>query len=227
VLESYVNLEKLIGADRAGRTVVLPKDENDAEGMKAFRAKLGVPETPEAYELPLPEGDNGEFAKTAASWMHKAGVPKAAAQDIAKNWNEHMKALVQASEVEAQQKAEQELSTLKSQWGQDFAKNEELARRGLREIGKGAGLDDNDIGALESTLGTAKMLKMFVELGKANAEPGFAGNGSPGFGINKSQAQTKLNEINGKRASGEITDKQWKDTYEAEVAKLAEIVYGS
>ncbi|HQQ71498.1 MAG TPA: hypothetical protein PLL92_14465, partial [Alicycliphilus sp.] len=42
------NLEKLIGADRNGRTVVLPKYDKDVEGIKAFRAKLGVPDSPDA-----------------------------------------------------------------------------------------------------------------------------------------------------------------------------------
>ena len=40
LVTSYANMEKLLGADRAGRTVVLPKDANDAEGLKAFRAKM-------------------------------------------------------------------------------------------------------------------------------------------------------------------------------------------
>ena len=79
VIESYVNLEKLFGADKAGRTIVIPKDENDQEGLKAFRAKIGVPEAPEAYEL----GDTN-FAKAASSWFLETGVPKSAAQALAK-----------------------------------------------------------------------------------------------------------------------------------------------
>ncbi|MET0659134.1 MAG: hypothetical protein ABW110_13365, partial [Steroidobacteraceae bacterium] len=57
-----INAEKLIGLDRAGRTVVLPKDEADVEGRKAYYAKIGVPESADKYELPLPEGDDGSFS---------------------------------------------------------------------------------------------------------------------------------------------------------------------
>ena len=51
-ITGYQNLEKLIGAEKAGRSVVLPKDENDVEGNKAFRAKLGVPEKVDGYAIP-------------------------------------------------------------------------------------------------------------------------------------------------------------------------------
>jgi hypothetical protein len=56
VAESAYNLEKLIGFDKAGRTLVVPKDDATPDEMRAFHAKLGVPETPDGYKLPLPEG---------------------------------------------------------------------------------------------------------------------------------------------------------------------------
>jgi hypothetical protein len=120
-LESYVNLEKLIGADKAGRTVVLPKDENDVEGRKAFYAKLGVPESADKYELPLPDGDSDELAKAAADWFHKAGVPKTAAQQITKAWNDHISGMVKAQEEAEKAQADTELAQLKSTWGPEEA----------------------------------------------------------------------------------------------------------
>lgn len=225
-LESQFNLEKLLGADRAGRTLVLPKDENDVEGRKAYFAKIGVPESPDKYELPLPEGDNGEFSKVVASWFHEDGIPKAAAQKIAGKWNEYFGKMIKDAEAAEVAASEQALGKLKSEWGNDFTKNEELARRGLRQYGQKAGLEDGDLKTLETALGTAKMLKLFVALGSSTGEPGFAGGGSGGFGLSKPEAQQKLNQIRDDRVSGKITDKQWKDTYEAEVERLAIIVHG-
>jgi hypothetical protein len=227
VLTSAINLEKLLGADRAGRTVVMPKDENDVEGKKAFFAKLGVPETADKYELPLPEGDNGELAKVASDWFHKAGVPKAAAQQITKSWNDHIGQLVKADQDAAKAKSDADLAQLKSTWGQDAQKNEELARRGMTAYGKKAGLESDDLNALESTLGTAKMLKLFLALGQSTAEAGFGGDGGGGFGMTKSAAQEKLANIQARRAAGQITEIEWNSGQRAEFERLSQIVHST
>lgn len=47
VLKSYANQQKLIG----GKTVYDLPPEDDADSWKAFNEKLGIPETPDEYEL--------------------------------------------------------------------------------------------------------------------------------------------------------------------------------
>lgn len=219
-LTSYVNLEKLIGADKAGRTVVLPKDEKDAEGLKAFRTKLGVPEAADKYELPLPEGDSGDFAKLAATWMFDAGVPKTAAQAIAKNWNEYFTGLLKQEEAAAQAESTKQLDTLKGKWGQEFDKRSEFARRFLRA----SGWNEEKVNLYEKTFGTAQMLEDFYNWGSKTAEPDFAGGEGGGFSMSASTAKAKLDDIRMRRAKGEINDLQWKNTYQAEFEKLSEIV---
>lgn len=209
VITSYVNLEKLLGADRAGRTVVLPKDEHDTETLKAFRAKLGVPEKPEEYELPMPTDDSGEFAKTAAQWFHEAGVPKAAAQKIAKQWNDFFGNLLKQEQDEAAANSQRELDALKLEWGSDYDKRAELARRGANTIGAKAGLTQDDIEVLEHALGTGKMLRLFAQLGEAGAEPQFVAGNTSGFGMTAQQAREKLDEMRQKRLRNEITEGDW------------------
>src|SRR3972149_3189707 len=51
LLTSYQKLESQLGVDK----IALPK-EGDAESEKAWRAKLGVPDAADKYELKLPEG---------------------------------------------------------------------------------------------------------------------------------------------------------------------------
>jgi hypothetical protein len=222
VLTSAINLEKLVGADKAGRTVVMPKDDKDAEGIKAFRAKLGVPEKPEGYELPLTEGDKGEFAKQVSAWFHEQGVPKAAAQAIAGKWNEYFGGMIKAEEDAAKAESEKQLATLKSEWGGDFDKNSEFARRFLRAIG----WDDPKVGAYERAFGTASMLKDFHAFGAKFQEAPLAGGGggTPSFTMSKQAAQTKLEEIRRARMAGTISDQEWRASKEAEFAKLSEIV---
>lgn len=200
------NAEKLIGAERAGRTVVLPKDEKDADGIKAFRTKIGVPESADKYELPVPEGQDGGFAKLASQWFHEHGVPKAAGQAIAKQWNEHIANYLKDAEATEQAESGKQLDALKREWGDKFDTNSEHARRFM----KASGWDDAKIAKYEATFGTADMLKTFQGLGAKMGEGGFvAGDGQGGGGVSAQQAKEKLNEARVLRADGKLTDKQW------------------
>ena len=167
VVESYMNLEKLLGADKAGRGVVWPKDEQDAEGWKAINAKLGVPETPDGYKIPVPEkGGDPEFAKLAASWFHKAGVPAKAAAIVAESWNGHVAGLVAAADKAAADKAAIEEGELKTEWGATFEQNTEIAKRGAREFG----VTDEQFDALEQVLGLKATVKFFNAIGSKIGE---------------------------------------------------------
>src|SRR5262245_744719 len=78
VISGYQNLEKLPGLQAAGRTIVLPKDDADVDGIKAFRAKLGVPEKVDGYTVPAKFKDTLKDDKllphvSAAALKH--GIP--------------------------------------------------------------------------------------------------------------------------------------------------------
>lgn len=216
------SMERMYGADKAGRTVILPKDEKDLEGIKAFNAKIGVPETPEGYKLP--DFADKEFGVTAKTWFHKHGVTAKAAEGLSKEWNDFIASEVKKGEAADKAKAEQDLTALRGEWGQASAEREEFARRGLRGIGKEAGLEDADLQRLEASLGTAKMLKVFWKLGEAMKEGGFAGGERDSFGLSPAAAREKHDKIIADRAAGKISDFDWKsgrpDGVEAEVLKL-------
>ncbi len=207
VLSSYTALETLMGADKAGRTVVLPKDATDTEGMKLFRAKLGVPESPDKYELPAPPGEGGaNLIKEASGWFHEAGIPKSAAQQITAKWNTHIEGLIKAAQDKAKGESHAQLESLKAEWGQSFDKNAEFARRFL----KAAGWDDAKMAAYEATFGTAVMLKDFFQWGAKLGEPGFvAGDNQGGFAPAKAQIQQKIDELRSKRIANAITEKEF------------------
>ncbi len=82
-VQSYDELSRLFGADKAGRTVMLPGDKATPEELAAFRTKLGVPTDAAGYELKMPEGfPDPEFANLAAPLLLKHDVPKAAGQAL-------------------------------------------------------------------------------------------------------------------------------------------------
>lgn len=223
-LESYHNAEKLLGAP-AEQVIKLPKAD-DAQAWEGVWNKLGRPDKPEAYELPVPVGEDGKpneadvkFSQFVSGIFHKAGVPKSMAQAIAQQVNEYSAQQAQAYRQQLEQQATQELNALKQEWGAEYDKNAEFARRGLAAYGKKAGLDNDDLATLENALGTAKMLKLFVELGQTTQEHGFGGGSDQGVSLTPAQAKAKLDELREKRIKNEITQ----GDYLAQMERLAPI----
>jgi hypothetical protein len=227
--ESHQMLEKAFGADRAGRAVILPKDDADVAGWKDLYTKLGVPDTVDGYKLPLPEGTDPAFAKSAAQWFHEAGVPPKAADKIATKWNEWAAAEVQRIDAAEKAKSEADMAELQRQWGGAFTEKRELAQRGFREFAKQFGLDAPDILArAETAMGAANLTKFFAGLGSLNSESTFAASDANGQRpkMTHEQGQARIKEIIDKRAKGEINDKEWRTTYGPLVERLGTSLQG-
>lgn len=225
VVGSYQNLEKLLGADKAGRGVVLPKDDAPPEEWGSFYNRLGRPDTPDGYKLPLPEGDTGGFAKTAAQWFHDAGLTPKQAETLAAKWNEFSGTTAQSQQAEFEQKAAIDMQDLQREWGDKFNEQVELARRARRE----SGLSDEDGQAIERALGLKKAAQVFAFLGKQFAEaPIKGGEGAqPGrFGGTPEDAKARIATLK--------NDKGWTSRYlsgdadaRAEFERLHKIAFPS
>lgn len=162
--------------------------KDPGEALKALReteTKFAVPAKPEDYAIEVPQGQDGAFAKTAAGWFHKHGIPAAAANGLAADWNAFVAAQQQATDTAQQQKGEQELGALRGEWGQQYEGNIELGRRAMRTFGVPAELIDS----LAGKMGDAQTLRLFHNIGKAMSEgtlnpgtPAGGGNGQPAVG---------------------------------------------
>ena len=222
VVGSYTNLEKLLGADKAGRAIVPPKDDAKPEEWGQFYTKLGRPETADAYKLPVPEGDSGEFAKTAAGWFHEAGLNQKQAEGLSGKWNELQPAMKQQHDGKLAQQAEIDIQDLKKSWGKDFELQSELARRAMRE----SGLTAEEGEKIERSLGVKKAAEVFASLGKQFAEaPIKGGEGVRGtFGLTPESAKAQI--------IAKQTDAEWVAKYmngnadaRAEFDRLHKIAY--
>jgi hypothetical protein len=226
VAESAYNLEKLIGHDRAGRTLVLPKDDATPAELQAFHAKLGVPETPDGYKLPLPEGFDPETGKAISSWMHKAGVPPRAADALTKEFI--------AFSGQQQQKIEQQLisdsdkafADVTTRWGKDADANLELAKRFTAQMLPAEVTLDNGNKVnrqqfmervFNSTGATAAMLELFAQAGRGLGEHRMVTNGSSAMSDSSpAAAQAKIAALKG--------DQSWVKAYlNGDKAKIAEM----
>lgn len=225
VLNSYTNLEKLMGADKAGRGVVIPKEDGPQEDWDGFYNRLGRPEKAEDYQLPLPEGDDGEFAKTASQWFHEAGLTSKQAQSIAAKWNETQAAIAEQQQNEFDQQSALDVQSLQEAWGDKFELKSELARRARRE----AGLSDEEGQAIEKVLGLKKAAEVFSKLGQQFAESEMKGGESKVnsvFGGTPEDAKARISALK--------NDKAWVSRYlngdvdaKSEMNRLHAIAYPS
>lgn len=199
VLESYQNLEKLVGVpdgERADRLLIAPKSDAKPEEVAAFLAKanaVAVPEKPEGYGFQAPEGVNPEVLNMAAGAFHAAGVPKPLAEKVVAS----MLAQEQAAAETFVKQSNDDILSLQGELGDKFDDEMEVAKRAF----KSAGLEQAHVDAIERAVGTKTMLNMFRTLGKGvmegndpDADPAKPG-GANQFRMNKETAQAKMNSL--------------------------------
>lgn len=173
VLESYRHLEKLIGRDK----IAIPKT-GDSEAWNAVYDRLGRPESAEGYEIAVPEGVQRDeaFEEQMRGLFHAAGLTKAQVAKLSEGWHGYLGSETARAEQSRIDRAEREDETLRSEWGGNFERNMEQARRAARSFG-----DARIIDGLEETVGRAAVFKMFARIGAAMAEDSLEGEGGESF----------------------------------------------
>lgn len=218
VASSAWNLEKLIGHDKAGRTIVMPGDSATPEEITAYRAKLGVPESADGYQLPIPEGQDPAFSKTAAEWFHDAGVTPKSAEQIATKWNEFQANQMQAMEAKRAEQSNSEFKEWESAQGSALAQNLELGKRAVRQFGLDAkgedGLTVSD--KIENAIGTKAYMEFIAKMGTGLGEHKMLQGGETSGMMTPVQAQDKIGALS--------RDREWTKAYlNGDSSKIAEM----
>lgn len=208
-LESMRNLEKLVGVP-ADQLIRKPKDANDADGIKAYRAALGVPEAADKYEITSPNGPAGaDFVKWAGDTFLDAGIPKDAAGKIVAKWNEYATAEIAKMDAQSQTEFANGMVQLKDSWGAAYNERIELAKRALRTFGNDLGMKeigDDAFKSLEKGAGGGvSLIKFLAAVGARTTEDKFVGGESPKFTMTADQANAKIKELQ--------ADKAWSSAY--------------
>jgi hypothetical protein len=173
VLKSYQNLEKVFGADKAGRTVVLPGPDADETAMGEFYTKLGRPEKPDGYELPVPDGDDGRMSEWAKGVFHEAGLSDKQATAISEKWNAYVGGMQgQASEAEAARGDEAE-AALRREWGAAY--DQKVAQ--VDNAAVKLGMNEEQLAGLRSSMGPADAMKFVANLAEQMGEASFDNDG--------------------------------------------------
>ena len=201
-VQSYQNLEKLLGAEKAGRTVVVPGDNATPEELAAFRSRLGVPNDAKSYDIKLPEGVDTTFADTAKTWFHDAGLTPKQAENMAQKWTEYM---TEGQATVAKAKADKvvaEASALDAEWGAAREQNVGLAQRTRQALGIG----DAEIDAIADVIGLKRTVQMFHKLGTRTGEAEFIdGTSAANTVMTPAMAKAKIAALQ--------TDKGWVTRY--------------
>lgn len=193
VLTGYRNLETMLGADRAGRTIVMPKDDTDITTRETMLSKLGWSKDVAAYKLPVPEGQDPKFAADMAGMFSKHGVPIANAQALTADWNAYQSAQAKvAADADAAAGVAAD-AQLDKDWGAERVQRTEIARRAA----VGLGLDAGALDAMQKGTGYVSVMKALAKVGDMMKEHGAAGmDSNPGsFGMTPEGAKSRKNEL--------------------------------
>ena len=202
--QSAYNLEKLLGHDRAGRTLVMPGDDATPEQIAEYRTKIGVPSKADEYKLPVPEGHSDAFSKTAAQWFHESGISAKQGQELAAKWNAYSAEAFAKQESEFATRSTQEMESLKTEWGAAYDQNSEIARRAAHQF---LGGDAKKLDAIERALGTGETMKLLAHIGRGLGEhkTSFDTDGGQFGVLTPGQAKARIEQLR--------TNREWTSAY--------------
>jgi len=158
--KSYVEIQKTMG-----NAIHMPKPDSKPEEWDTFYSKMGRPESPDKYELKLPESgtvDEG-LVKEFRTAAHQSGLQPRQAQGLLDWFNK-----TQGDRMTAYTKTmEDGVNQLKTEWGGKIDERISVASRAVKEMG-----GDELVSLLEETgLGNhPTLVKFFAKLGESTLE---------------------------------------------------------
>lgn len=157
MLKSYRELEKTFGT-----RVALPKDEAD-EAWSNLYNKLGMPEKVEDYVI---EGVDENVKADIQQILFKNHILPKDVKGLIADYNSFAQAQAEKLKEQADLLQQKELEEVKISWGDNCDKNKETAKRGAELLG----LEEEELNAIESLIGTKKFLTSMLKLGEAISE---------------------------------------------------------
>lgn len=190
VVQAYVNAEKLIGADK----IIAPKD---GKWDKTALAKLGVPDSPDKYQIKRPQLPEGmaydeAFEKAALTKAHELGLMPAQVQNLLDLYAAQQVAQVGKMQEMAQQAQEATAILLKQEWGNAYGAKLENASKAMRMIGGDALAE----ALIETGAGNhPEIVRAFAKIGDMLGEDRIRQGQPSGFNMTPDEARTEANRL--------------------------------
>lgn len=179
LIKSYVNAQKLIGADK----VVIPKADAPQEDWNNFYAKMGKPSSLEEFKVePIENGAiEQEFTDAFKQAAFEANLLPHQAQKLLAAMNDYEAQANEAFVAQSKEKFEAAVTELKGEWGDAFESKVKMANDLARDFGGQELLDH-----LKNTgIGADPMIvKAFVKMAEQmKGEDGTVGKNRPTGGV--------------------------------------------
>ena len=157
----------------------LPDDASDEEKTLYYEA-LGRPEKPSEYEFDGEDKNAPEWTNQWKQEFHSLGLTKSQAKQLSSKWNAQMQQMVEAHNASIKNEMTQAEAKLKSEWGDKFDTNVELAKR-LYQKHLGNEFDkDFDSGTGTTRLSTIRLLVKLAALTGEDRSPQGGMSQTPG-----------------------------------------------
>ena len=200
VLEGYRNLEKLLGADKAGNAIVIPKSDDPKEWGAVFD-KLGRPTGADGYKVALPPGGDASVQNQVLAKFHELGLTKTQGESLASWYNELGTNSIAAQEAAKQQAFQADDQAIRTTWGQAYTQNLAQAQQAAR----GLGLDAAMIDKMSEGIGHKATMELLQKIGAKMGEDTFVATGDQqGFSNALTPGQAKA-EIQALMADKDFT----------------------
>ncbi len=200
VLESYRNLEKLVGVKE--KLLQVPDDLSDAKSMDAVWNRLGRPEKPDGYGFKAPEGGNEKFVNWASENFHKLGLNTNQAKQLFEAYDSFAASEMKAAD-DAQLAANEKFkSELQTKWGAAFEQNVSIAKQAASEFG----IDAETMTKMEQVVGPAKIIELMYSIGTKIGEGDYiSGSSGSKKALTPAQASMRKSEL--------MSDTEWVKRY--------------
>ena len=148
----------------------LPDDATDEE-REVFFSELGRPETASEYEF---DGEDKNAPEWTSHWkqqFHSLGLTKDQAKRLSTAWNTQMQQMVEAHNASIQAEAKEAETRLRTELGDKFDTNVELAKRMWTKYGDGDFDKAFENGNSAFRVSTIRMLLKFAHLTGEDTSP--------------------------------------------------------
>ena len=210
LVKGFRNAEKYIGTP-ADKLVKIPDwDKADKVELDQIYSKLGRPNDPKDYNIPVPDGQPRDFADWAQGIFHEAGLSTRQASAVTAKWNEYVAGMMEGDGASKAQAMKDQEAGLRNEWGDAYDKYDSMAANAINSLG----VKDNQLAALRDSLGFDGAMKLFANIGEKIGEAQYvSGEGRGGNGpMTTAQAASKLAQLK--------NDKEWVNKYLAGNAEV-------
>ena len=194
VLDGYRNLEKLLGADKAGNAVIIPKGDADPKEWAAVYDKMGRPTGADGYKVAVPPGGDAAVQNQVLAKFHELGLTKAQGESLATWYNGLGSSALTAQEQSKQQAFQADDQAVRTTWGQAYTQNLAQAQQAAR----GLGLDATMIDKMSEGLGHKATMELLQKIGSKMGEDSFVATGDQqGFSqaVTPGQAKAEIQSL--------------------------------